>query len=114
MIRQLTNVITRNPRNWPVYSATAMLQLKLRDIVIIMEIELIEVILKWAIMLLLYGESVTGYSHIINILRFMFHINTILKLSSDSGRIPPWQEWIRMRSLSMSWKSQVTTHQDEQ
>ena len=50
-------VITRNPRNWPVYSATAMLQLKLRDMVIIMEIELIEVILKWAIMLLLYGES---------------------------------------------------------
>ena len=28
-------VITRNPRNWPVYSATAMLQLKLRDMVII-------------------------------------------------------------------------------
>ena len=50
-------VITRNPRNWPVYSATAMLQLKLRDMVIIMEIKLIEVNLKWAIMLLLYGES---------------------------------------------------------
>ena len=61
------------------------------------------------------GTQVTGYSHIIDILRFMFHINTILiKLSSDSGRIPPWQEWIRMRSLSKSWKSQVTTYQDEQ
>ena len=32
------------------------------------------------------GSQVTGYSHIIDILRFMFHINTILKLSSDSGR----------------------------
>ena len=37
-----------------------MLQLKLRDMVIIMEIELTEVILKWAIMLLLYLSTVYG------------------------------------------------------
>ena len=30
-------------------------------------------------------SQVTRYSHIIDILNFMFHINTILKLASDLG-----------------------------
>ena len=60
------------------------------------------------------GSQVTGYSHI---------IDTILKLSSDSGRQDPALtrmnknekfKHVLKRSLSMSWKSQVTTHQDEQ
>ena len=31
------------------------------------------------------GSQVTWYSHIIGILKFMFHINTILKLASELG-----------------------------